>query len=87
MFRFKKKLPDEESARIAEENDQYKRGYSDGYDQAFNTSYDHARDLILFQDSLINGLYRRIDALKNASCSNADENSNDCSCKCYDRDS
>lgn len=81
MFWFKKKLPDEEKARIAEESDQYKRGYSDGYDRAFNTSYDHAMDLILFQDALINGLYRQIESLK------TDGDFNDCIRDHYGKDS
>ena len=72
MFWFKKRLPTKEKARIAEESEQYQRGYSDGYDRAFNISYDHARDLILFQDALIHSLYRQIESLK------TDADSNDC---------
>ncbi len=66
MYYFNREMPDEEAVRIEAESPEYKRGYADGYSRAENRIYADAGEVILFQDSIIHGLERRLHSLQQA---------------------
>ena len=63
MFRFRRNLPPDQHANIASKDDLYQRGYRDGYDNAMEDAYRQSFELFQFQDAMIHGLQRRIDAV------------------------